>query len=211
MASPVLASDEGRGVWEEQLLALGIHREEASHHRPGAGLGPARARPRAPVEGVEPVVDRDLLVLGYRSPREDLDAVSHGVRIAGVVQVAPRRSEDGEAIESELAQVDPLPLTERRKLTGAGDAGVAPAKDELALSKVASGVDASPLCPGVSDLHVFDHVATLRGRQRNDPAFKGRVRVILVDVLLGADAGWWRGPASPTCARRSQAQSRPLW
>jgi hypothetical protein len=73
------------------------------------------------------------------------------------VQVAAGGRDHGEAIEPELTQVDPVPLSESGELIGGDDHGVAPAEDELALSEGAAGEHAKALRSCVADLHVPDH------------------------------------------------------
>jgi hypothetical protein len=87
-----------------------VHRKEAALDRAGASFRPALAGPRRTVEGVEAVVDGDLVTCCNRMPGEDLDSMAQCVRFAGVVEIAARRRENAEAIEAELTQMDALPL-----------------------------------------------------------------------------------------------------
>lgn len=88
--------------------------------------------------------------------------MAHGARVAGVVQVAAWGSEDREAIEPELAEVEAIPLRRGRQLDTGKDPGVSTAEDELALNERAAGVDAAPLRAGIEDLYVSEHLANLR-------------------------------------------------
>ena len=160
-AAPVLATDERGGVRNEQLLALRAHREEAAHDGAGAGRRPAAATPGRAVEGIEAVVDRDLVTGGNRTPGEDLDAMAHGVRIAGVVEVAAWRREHREAIESELAQMDAFPLAGLVELLAPEDSPVSAPEYELAFLKRSTSEDASALGPGVTNLDIADHAASV--------------------------------------------------
>ena len=121
-----------RRVREEEFLTLGIHREEAANHGARATLCAAVAGPRGSVEGVQAVVNRDLLALLDRSPSEDRDAMSHRVRVTGVVEVTAGWREDSEPVERELTQVDPVPLRGSSEFCRREGAGMATAKDELA-------------------------------------------------------------------------------
>ena len=67
--------------------------------------------------------------------------------MAGVVEAAARRRENGEAIESELAQMDPLPLARLIELSADEDACLPAAKDELARRERSSPKDARPFDP----------------------------------------------------------------
>lgn len=145
----VLATDEGRRVAEQQRLALWIHCEDAADDGARAVLRAALARPRRTVEGVEAVVDRDLFALLDRPPGEDLDTMSHRVGIAGVIEVAARRCENSEPVESELAQVDPLALSGLIEFGRREDSGVAAAEDELAIVERPARVYAAALRAGV--------------------------------------------------------------
>jgi hypothetical protein len=142
---------------KEQLLAVWVHGEEATDNRAGTALRAALARPGRTVEGVEPVVDRDLFAFVDSSPGEDPDAVSHGVRLAGVVQVAARWRENSEAVEPELAQVDALPVRGSIDFGGCEDPHVTASEDELGLLKRSAGVDAPALGACLAYLDITDH------------------------------------------------------
>jgi hypothetical protein len=124
LTAPVLATNEGRGVRKQEPLALRVHCEEPAHDGAGAGLRPAVAGPRGTVKGIEAVVDRDLVTHCNRMPGEDLYAMAHGVRVAGVVEVAARRRENREAIESELTQMDAFPRARPIELVARKDSRV---------------------------------------------------------------------------------------
>ena len=96
------------------------------------------AGPGIAVEGVEAVVDGDLLATVDCSPGEHLDAMAHGVRITGMIEVAAGRGEHGEPVETELAQVDPVPLGRSLKLVCPQHLGVTPPEDKLTLGEGAA-------------------------------------------------------------------------
>lgn len=97
------APDERRCVRQEQPLAIDVHSEEAADHEASAVLRTALAGPAVVIEGVEPVVNGDLVAGGDGTPCEHGDAVAHGVRIAGVIEVAARRGQHREALEAQFA------------------------------------------------------------------------------------------------------------
>jgi hypothetical protein len=77
----VFAADELRCMRQIRLLATGIHREEAPHDDATARFRAAQALPHGVlIERVEAIVDCDLVTRSNRGPREDLDAVPHGIR-----------------------------------------------------------------------------------------------------------------------------------
>jgi hypothetical protein len=155
------APDEGGGVWQQKLLALRGHREEVADHGSGAVGRSASARPRIAVEGVQPVVDRDLLTGGDRSPREHLHTMAHGIRVAAMVQEATRGLEDREAIERQLAEMDAFPFRDRAELGGGDNTGMSSPKDELALLEVAPREDALALRSRVANLYIAEHGVTV--------------------------------------------------
>ncbi len=71
--------------------------------------------------------------------------MAHGVRVAGVVEVAARRREHREAIESQLAQMDAFPLARLIEFVAPQDSHVSAAEYELASPKRSAGEDASAL------------------------------------------------------------------
>src|SRR4051812_6919777 len=85
--TPVLTPDEGGSVRQQQSLTVCVHGEEAAGDRSNAVRRAAMARPTVPLERVEPVVDGDLLASRDRPPGKHRDAVAHGTRIAGVVEI----------------------------------------------------------------------------------------------------------------------------
>ena len=160
----VLVPDEGRRVRQEKVLAIRPHGEKAAHDGPAAAVRAAVARPAIVVERIQPVVDRDLLSGGDRAPGEHLDAVAHRIRVAGVIEVAPGRSQHPEPVEVELAQVVALPRREPGELALSHDATVATPQYELADAEAAPCEHARPLRTGVAYLDVSDHPITVEGR-----------------------------------------------
>ena len=142
---------------QQQPLPLRLHREEASDHRARAVRSAAGTGPRVALEGVEPVVDGDLVACCDGTPGEDIHTVSHRIRVARVVQVAPGRGHHREAVEPELTEVDPFPGVEGGQLLGREHAHVATAEDERTFGKGAPGIHTPPLCTGISNVHVPDH------------------------------------------------------
>jgi hypothetical protein len=90
--------------------------------------------------------------------------MSHRVGIAGVIEVAARRCENSEPVESELTQVDPLPVSGSIELGRREDSDVAAAEDELAIVERPARVHAAALRAGVAHLDVADHGAPPYGR-----------------------------------------------
>lgn len=86
-----------------------------------------------------------------------------------MVEVAARRCEHGEAIESELTQVDAFPLARLIELVGVQDPRVSAAEDELAFRKRSAGEDASALVTRVTYLDVVDHAASLGTGAAKEP------------------------------------------
>jgi hypothetical protein len=165
---PVHPTNEGGGVREEELLASRVHRKEATHDRAAAGFRPAVAGPGRAVEGVEAVVDCDLVTCCNRMPGEDCDAMAHGVRLAGVIEVAARRRENREAIECELTQMAAFPRAGMVELVAPEHPRVTAPEYELAFAKRSAGEDASALGPRVIYLDIADHVASV-GTQPPNP------------------------------------------
>ena len=141
----------------EQLLTLRLHRKEAADNGASARRRTALTRPRIAVESVQSVVDRDLRVVLDGSPGEHFHAVAHRVRLAGMVEVAARCSEHGEAIEAEFAQVHAFPLAHVAEFVGRQDPAVSTPEDELAFSEAPAGVHAAALRASVAHLDVIDH------------------------------------------------------
>jgi hypothetical protein len=164
LTAPVLVTNEGGGVKKQELLALRVHCEEAAREGAGAGLRPAVAGPGRIVEGIEAVVDRDLVTSCNRMPGEDLYAMAHGVRVAGVVEVAAGRCENREAIESKLTEMDAFPLARPIELVAPEDSRVSAPEYELTFLKRSAGEDASALGPRVTYLDIADHTS-----QRKNP------------------------------------------
>lgn len=158
-ATVELATDEGGGVGKQQLLASGVHGEEAAHYGAGAVPGAALTGPGRSVEGIESVVDRDLVAFLERPSGKDLHPVSHRARIAGVVEVAARRCEDSEPVESKFAEMDPFPLGGMIEVGCGDDLGVAPTEDELAFCERPARVDTATLRARVAYLDIVDHAA----------------------------------------------------
>jgi hypothetical protein len=98
-------------------------------------------------------------------PCEDLDAMAHGVRFAGVVELAARRRENREAIESELTQMDSFPLARLIEFVGPEDSRVSALEYEVTLPKRSAGEDSSALGPRVTYLDIADHTS----QRRNPP------------------------------------------
>jgi hypothetical protein len=155
-SATVLTSDERGRIGEIGALAIFVHLEEAPDDPTRAIRAAARARPARAVEGIEPIVDRDLLSRTDLLPREYLHPAAHRVRVARVVEVAPRRQHDGEAVPTELREVHPILRGQRGDLSGTHDSAVPPAKDELAAGEVPYRKDALPLRSRLFDRHVRD-------------------------------------------------------
>ena len=95
-----------RGACGMYRAALLRKREETADYLPRAVAAPAGAVPaRVIVEHVEPVVDRDFLIAIDGSPGEDNDAVSHRIRVTGVIEIAAGWQEHGARLEVELTEV----------------------------------------------------------------------------------------------------------
>src|SRR5207245_11049842 len=103
--APVLATDEVRRVRQVAPLPGILDAEEIADDLAAAVHAPAEARRALAARGVQPVIDRDLFARADASPREDLDAAAHRVRITGMVQVAARWEEDRACLEIQLAEV----------------------------------------------------------------------------------------------------------
>ena len=114
-ASRVLASNELGRMWQQEALAIIGHRKEAADNGVAAVLRPAAARRTGVVKRVEAVVNRDLFPGADWLPREYLDAVTHGVRVIGVVQEVPRWLKDGVLVETETRKgaAAPTPIARR--------------------------------------------------------------------------------------------------
>ena len=94
-------------------------------------------------------------------PREDLDAVTHGRRVARMVQEASGRPENREAIDRQLAEVHAFPLRDRVELRRRDDAGMASPEDELTFGKVALREDTLALRCRVANLYIAEHGGTV--------------------------------------------------
>jgi hypothetical protein len=158
---------------------LRAHREEAAHDGAGAGLRPTVAGPGRTVEGIEAVVDRDLVTSCNRMPGEDLYAMAHGVRVAGVVEVAARRPEDCEAIESQLTQMEAFPLARPIELDAPKDSRVSAPEYELTFLKRSAGENTSALGTRVPYLDIADHTTQRRNPQPATRPAWARVRSLM--------------------------------
>src|SRR6266542_5005557 len=146
-----------------------IQREEAAGDLPDTARRSADARPAVGAEGVQPVIDRDLLAGPDAAPGEDPDPAPHRVRLAGVIQVAAGWEKHGAALEVELTEMTTLVFGEILGFGPRDDATVPAAEDELARAKAASGEDAFPFGTGVSDDDVRQHAPqSRRGDRRTD-------------------------------------------
>lgn len=142
--------------------ATAVQEQVRRSSRPLAWAAPTAAlAPRALLaEGVQAVVDRDLLPLADRAPGDDLDAAAHRVRFAGVVQIAARRQEHSAAVEVELRQVASVLSRQPRHLPTRDDAPVPTAEDELVLAEGSQCEDAFALRRRIAHDDIVDH----RGR-----------------------------------------------
>lgn len=156
VSAAVLTPDELWRVGQVGLLDLLVQGEEAPDDVSLAARTPARTLPTLIREGVEPIVDPDLLTHLDVSPGEYLGAAPHRIWRAGVIEVAARREQDGDGLPVELAEMALLVFRECGDLLVSDDAPVSAAEDELALCEVPQGKDSQPLDACISHDDVFD-------------------------------------------------------
>jgi hypothetical protein len=77
-----------------------------------------------------------------------------------VVEIAAWRCKDGEPVESEFADVDPIPLARLLQLLGPQYFGVATSEDELTFREGTKRIDALSLRVRLTYLNVGDHRST---------------------------------------------------
>src|SRR5207237_10222890 len=99
----VFAPDERGRVCQVAALRGLVQREEVTDQRSGAGRAPAGARRALPGECIESIVDGDLITTPDRAPCEHLDAATHRVGLARVIEEGPRRQKDRASVPIELA------------------------------------------------------------------------------------------------------------
>jgi hypothetical protein len=104
----ILALNKTGRVRQVAPLPLEVQGEEVGYDLPGAVPAAAVAFPALGSEGVEPVVDRDLVAAANVPPGKHLDTTSHGIGIARVVEIAPGRQQDRAGFEVQLTEVVPL-------------------------------------------------------------------------------------------------------
>jgi len=90
-------------------------------------------------------------------PRKDLHAAPHGVRFAGVIEIAAGRQQDRAPRVIELTEVSLVFGRERGNAGVRDDASVAAPEDELALVELPQCEDTQTLAPRVAHGNVFDH------------------------------------------------------
>ena len=155
------ANDERWSVRQVSALCRFVQREEATDDNTAAVRTPALAAPDRVIEGVEAVVDRDLVATGDVSPSEDYDSVAHRVRVTGVVEVAAGGQENCARVEVEFTQV---PLVIWRELVDrrvGHDAAVTASEDELARREGPLCEHAEPLRARGPHLDIADHADSL--------------------------------------------------
>lgn len=108
-------------------------------------------------ECVQPVLDRDLLVLGNRPQGMDVDAAADGIGVATMVQVGARREKHSDVLEVELSDVLAEAVRELAYLVGTQDPPVTTTEDELTLSELAPGKHPESLRSCLPHLGVSDH------------------------------------------------------
>jgi len=111
--TPVLTADEGGREWQVERLERFVERKEAAHDLPGASGHAASAVPHVLAEGVQPIVDGDLVACGDETPSEHLHTRTHGVRFAAVVEIAAGWKQNGAGLEIQLAEMALLLLRQR--------------------------------------------------------------------------------------------------
>ncbi len=103
VATAVLIANELWRIWQIRALPLLTQREIAEDERAHTVGASADTLTALACEGIQPIVDRNLLALPNWFPSIDMRTFAHGIGIAGVIEIAAWRQQDCALIPIQFA------------------------------------------------------------------------------------------------------------